>query len=287
MKDDASPRPLSRTLGDLVDEMAARRPTGETIVFRDERLDYAALKTRVDAFARSLLALGVQRGDRVALLATNRPEWIICALAATKIGAIVAAISTFSTARELAWCWNTAVPWHFTLEAFRGRRFSRRCAVCGPELGDAQPGAQLPSLRTVVPVDTAPDREAARLILPRGRGNIFFTDEQFRYDARSGEARVGLPPLLRFARRGCYALGASERDCPFRGRDPGFRPTESRGRHDVLSRVQRPSAVRISDRRCLLPRCGNRGQPVRAAASISQRIRTEPDRVALITGRAN
>jgi non-ribosomal peptide synthetase component E (peptide arylation enzyme) len=60
-KANASPRPASHTLGDLVDEMAARRPAAEAIVFRDERLDYAALKTRVDAFARSLLAVGVQR----------------------------------------------------------------------------------------------------------------------------------------------------------------------------------------------------------------------------------
>jgi acyl-CoA synthetase (AMP-forming)/AMP-acid ligase II len=74
MKDDASPRPVSRTLGDLVDEMAARRPAAEAIVFRDALLDYAALKTRADAFARSLLAVGVQHGDRVALLVTNRPE---------------------------------------------------------------------------------------------------------------------------------------------------------------------------------------------------------------------
>ena len=64
---DASPRPASHTLGDLVDEMAARRPAAEAIVFCDERLDCAAVKTRVDAFARSLLAVGVQRGDRVAL----------------------------------------------------------------------------------------------------------------------------------------------------------------------------------------------------------------------------
>jgi fatty-acyl-CoA synthase len=77
MKDAARPRPVSRTLGDLVDEMAARRPAAEAIVFRDERLDYAALKTRVDAFARALLAAGVRHGDRVALLITNRPEWII------------------------------------------------------------------------------------------------------------------------------------------------------------------------------------------------------------------
>jgi fatty-acyl-CoA synthase len=159
MKDDASPRPLSRTLGDLVDEMAARRPTGEAIVFRDERLDYAALKTRVDAFARSLLAVGVQRGDRVALLATNRPEWIICTLAAAKIGAIVAAISTFSTPRELAWslehCGAVAM---IALEAFRGRRFLDALRELCPELGDAQPGAlksaRLPSLRTVVAIDS-------------------------------------------------------------------------------------------------------------------------------------
>ena len=74
MKDDASPRPVSRTLGDLVEEMAARRQPPRRSYFRDALLDYAALKTRVDAFARSLLAVGVQHGDRVALLVTNRPE---------------------------------------------------------------------------------------------------------------------------------------------------------------------------------------------------------------------
>ena len=137
MKDDASPRPVSRTLGDLVDEMAARRPTAEAIVFRDERLDYAALKARADAFARALLAVGVRHGDRVALLVTNRPEWIICSLAAAKMGAIVAAISTFSTPRELAWalehCGAVAL---ITLEAFRGRRFLDALRDLCPELGD-------------------------------------------------------------------------------------------------------------------------------------------------------
>ncbi len=159
MKDDASPRPVSRTLGDLVDERAARRPAAEAIIFRDERLDYAALKTRVDAFARSLLAVGLQRGDRVALLSTNRPEWIICIVAAAKLGAIVAAISTFSTPRELAWslehCGAVAM---ITLEAFRGRRFLDALRDLCPELGDAQPGAlksaRLPSLRTVVAIDS-------------------------------------------------------------------------------------------------------------------------------------
>src|SRR6516165_2337187 len=107
----------------LIDaEQAMRLGLVNRLVPRDELLDYAALKTRADAFAQSLLAVGVQHGDRVALLATNRPEWIICTLAAAKIGAIIAAISTFSAPRELAWalehCGAVAM---ITLEAFRGR----------------------------------------------------------------------------------------------------------------------------------------------------------------------
>src|SRR5438132_11800825 len=102
MSDDASLRPASRTLGDLVDEMATATPGAEALVFRAERLDYAGLKARVDEFARAFLAVGIRRGDRVALLVTNRTEWIVAAFAAAKIGA-VAAVSTFSTPRELAW----------------------------------------------------------------------------------------------------------------------------------------------------------------------------------------
>jgi len=101
MSDLPGARPASRTLGDLVDEMAAAIPNAEALVFRDERLDYASLKAGVDVFDGALLAVGIQRGDRVALLVTNRTEWVVAAFAATKIGALVAAISTFSTPREL------------------------------------------------------------------------------------------------------------------------------------------------------------------------------------------
>lgn len=97
----ASARPSSRTLGDLVDALAAGSPTAPAVVFADERLDYGTLKRRVDEFARALMANGVRHGDRVALVVSNRLEWIVAALASAKIGAIVAAISTFSTPREL------------------------------------------------------------------------------------------------------------------------------------------------------------------------------------------
>src|SRR6202521_6016864 len=118
MSDDSA-RPASRTLGDLVDEMATATPGADALVFRDERLDYAGLKVRVDEFARALLAVGIRRGDRVALLITNRTEWIVAAFAAAKIGAMVAAVSTFSTPRELAWALeHSGAAVLITLEAF-------------------------------------------------------------------------------------------------------------------------------------------------------------------------
>ena len=150
-------RPSSRTLGDLVDEMATATPGAEAVVFRDERLDYAGLKARVDVFARALLAVGVRRGDRVALLVTNRTEWIVAAFAAAKIGAVVAAISTFSTPRELAWTLeHSGAVALITLDAFRGRRFLDALRDLCPELDGSAPGAlrstRLPALRTVVAV---------------------------------------------------------------------------------------------------------------------------------------
>jgi len=158
---DVSAGPLSRTLGGLLDEMAAARPAAEAVVYRDRRLDYAGLKVEVDGFARALMAVGIGHGDRVAVLASNRTEWIVAAFAAARIGAIVVAISTFSTPRELAWslehCGAAAL---ITLDAFRGRPFLDPLHEICPELDQADAGrlrsARLPSLRTVVALDGRP-----------------------------------------------------------------------------------------------------------------------------------
>ena len=154
-------RPISRTLGDLVDEIASSTPSAEAVISRDERLDYAGLKERVDRFARALLGAGVRRGDRVAVLITNRTEWIVAALATAKIGAIVAAISTFSTPRELAWMLeHSGAVVLFTLASFPGRDFLEAVRGFCPELDGSVRGAlrsaRLPALRTVVMVDGRP-----------------------------------------------------------------------------------------------------------------------------------
>src|SRR5881396_125597 len=151
-------RPSSRTLGALIDELAAARPDADAIVFRGERLTFAALRDRSDAIARAFLAVGVRKDDRIAILLPNRPEWLITAFAAAKVGAVSVAISTFSTAREIAWTLEHAQPRVIvTMEAFRGRRYLDAIGEVCPELSRAEPGAlrseRLPELRAVVGID--------------------------------------------------------------------------------------------------------------------------------------
>src|SRR6266571_8063894 len=134
-------RPQSRTLGGLIDELATARPDAEAVVSRGERLTFAAVRERADALARAYLAVGVRKGDRVAILLPNCPEWLIAAFAAAKVGAVSVAVSTFSTAREIAWTLEHAQPRVIvTMEAFRGRRYLDAIGEVCPELGRAAPG---------------------------------------------------------------------------------------------------------------------------------------------------
>src|SRR3989440_12946817 len=151
-------RPRSRTLGVLIDEMAAARPDAEAVVFRGERLTYAALRDRADTLARALLAVGVRKGARVAVLLPNRPEWLVAAFAIGKLGAITVGVSTFSAPREIAWTIEHCRPAVIiTMEAFRGRSYLDPLYAACPELATSSPGElrseRLPELRAVVSID--------------------------------------------------------------------------------------------------------------------------------------
>src|SRR5262249_59594910 len=68
--------PRSRTLPDLLDEMAERHPDREAVVGASGRLTYAQWRERSRDLARGLHRLGVRRGDKGALLMPNRTPWL-------------------------------------------------------------------------------------------------------------------------------------------------------------------------------------------------------------------
>ncbi|MGE5165499.1 MAG: AMP-binding protein, partial [Sphingobacteriales bacterium] len=97
------PLPKSRTVPDLLDEIADRFPDREALVGSGRRFTYTELRDEVRTFAKGLRVLGVNPHDKVAVLMGNRPEWIIADLAICSLGAVLVAVNTWVTSRELGY----------------------------------------------------------------------------------------------------------------------------------------------------------------------------------------
>jgi long-chain acyl-CoA synthetase len=91
----------NRTLVDYLADAARDRPQQAALLFKGARLTYGELDRLSDAGAAAFRFLGVGRGDRVALLLPNCPQFLIAEFAAWKIGAIVAPMSPMYTEQEL------------------------------------------------------------------------------------------------------------------------------------------------------------------------------------------
>ncbi len=147
--------PASRTLGDLLDEMAARHPAREAIVWKDVRLTYRAFQERANQLARAFLRLGVGRGTSVGVLMGNRPEWLLAAFAAAKVGAVAVGLSTWSRPRELEHLLVHAdVEVLVTQDRLLDHEYMAMLYRLCPELASAEPGrlrsARYPRLRAVI-----------------------------------------------------------------------------------------------------------------------------------------
>lgn len=102
--------PSSRTAGELLRELAERQGEREAIVSGERRLTYQQFAAEAHACARGLYRLGVRRGDRVAVLMGNRPEWLFAYFGAMSLGAGVVGLNTWASPRELAYQLGHAGP---------------------------------------------------------------------------------------------------------------------------------------------------------------------------------
>jgi acyl-CoA synthetase (AMP-forming)/AMP-acid ligase II len=118
------------------------------------RLSYAQAEARSRRLARGLIASGATKGSHVALLFPNGAEFIIGALAAARIGAVVIPLSTLSTTDELRWLLtHSDAEFLLTASEFRSRRYTELLRSAIPELDLSRPpplrSLTAPSLRRI------------------------------------------------------------------------------------------------------------------------------------------
>lgn len=90
-----------KSVNDAFDEATEKWRNKTALFFYGRKISYQELREKVDRFATALSNLGIKKGDRVALLLLNSPEYIISFYAILKLGAIATAISPVYVSSEV------------------------------------------------------------------------------------------------------------------------------------------------------------------------------------------
>jgi len=89
-----------RPLGDILSITAVQRPDKVATHFLGAELTFLDLKRRADALAASLAGMGIGKGDRVAIMLPNCPQYIIAAFGILRLGAVIVNVNPSYTERE-------------------------------------------------------------------------------------------------------------------------------------------------------------------------------------------
>jgi acyl-CoA synthetase (AMP-forming)/AMP-acid ligase II len=129
-------------LWQAVDHWAEKRPDAEALVFQERRITWREFRDQVDRVAMAFLEIGVERGDRIAMVAMGCPEFMITFMAAAKVGAIWLGISPKFTPDEIRYILGHCQPTVLlTLHEYAGIDLVERGLTFGQEF---------PSIREVL-----------------------------------------------------------------------------------------------------------------------------------------
>ena len=148
------PQLLDRIVEEFPDQCAFRYTT------MDYTRTYSEFRDDVDAFARALVSMGVKKGDKVSIWATNVPQWFITFWAATKIGAVLVTVNSAYKIHEAEFLLRQSDTHTLVLiDGFKDSDYVGIIQEICPELKDLKPGEplhsrRLPFLRNVISVDS-------------------------------------------------------------------------------------------------------------------------------------
>lgn len=97
-------------LGDLLENTARLLPDKPAVHFAGTSVTWQAFNDQVSSLACALLAAGVERGDRVAIMSATRPEFLCVYMAAVRIGAVLVGFNVQFTPAEVVRLANLTRP---------------------------------------------------------------------------------------------------------------------------------------------------------------------------------
>jgi fatty-acyl-CoA synthase len=161
---------IDLTIGDLLDQRAGEVPDKEALIYNypelvlELRLTYQQYRDAVNQLAKGLMALGIEKGDHVAVWATNLPEWVFLEMALAKIGAVLVTVNTNYRAAEIEYVLRQGdIKALFLIEELRGNSYLESVYAVAPELKDlSDPVSQelqcekLPRLKRAVLIGKTP-----------------------------------------------------------------------------------------------------------------------------------
>lgn len=149
------------TIGDALRATAGRVPDRLAVAGPGERVTFAELDRQADELARGLMALGVSRGDHVALWMANCALWIAVWVACTRIGVVLVPINTRFKDEEVRYILKQSDA-KVLIAMDRFFSIDYEAAICRivPAIGSGRAGPlhepSLPTLRSVVLWTDAP-----------------------------------------------------------------------------------------------------------------------------------
>lgn len=148
---------LDVTVGKLLEEQAKKYPNHEAVVYYDRglRMTYKEFDDHCRKVARGLMALGIEKGEHLAVWSTNTPEWLSLQFATGKMGAVLVTVNTNYRAAELEYLLKQSDSKTLILmEQYRDVSYVDTIYQICPELRTSKPGQlkskRLPHLKNVI-----------------------------------------------------------------------------------------------------------------------------------------
>ncbi len=130
-------------------------------VHQNIRLSYRELRQQVDAFACHLMAMGIKKGDRLAIWSPNCAEWTITQFAAFKAGIVLVNLNPAYKSYELEYVLNKVACVGLVIAStFKTTDYQQILTELAPELNESEnkilSAARLPHLKHLIKIDPNP-----------------------------------------------------------------------------------------------------------------------------------